>query len=166
MAVKFNNYLWTWQRKRAFKNRCGGGGATETIMLRGAAPTCTFPCSRTLLSSWDGLQLRGHGCRHETVKGVHNGNDNEWEGFKWKRGEESSMVFRHYLPYVYGMGGVFSDSIWWRRGVKILQASRSSSLGERGRYFRNSACMLHQNVIKMHFNQPANKMHLVSTEDI
>lgn len=33
-----------------------------------------------------------------------------------------------YLPYLYRVGLGFSLSIWWRRGVKILQASLNSSL--------------------------------------
>lgn len=119
--------------------------AKEGIILCGAAPTCIFPHSGIRPSSWD----------HPTRL------DHDWHQDKprtkereMKRGIERTFAFhsisvseqRRYLPYLYGMGCVFSASIWWRRGVKILQASRSSSLGQQEQQFRNDTRARSKNI--------------------
>lgn len=59
---------------------------------------------------------------------------------------------RFYLPYVYGMGCVFSPSIWWRRGVKILQASRNSSLWQEEEQLRSKSTTLKRNGKTVNYN--------------
>lgn len=119
-------------------------------MLCGAAPTCTFPYSWSLLSSWDGLQLLGHGCRHETVKRPHKSKRN-WNGcmgetIAWA----SNITFHMYMESVVSSLPLFCGGEGWRSSRPL--AARHCR--KKGPYFRKQVSILHYNILKIWTLQP------------
>lgn len=86
------------------------------------SPICMYPRSGSPPSLPAHQPLQDHG--YERARA--NVRDITHHFIKIKKNFKQKSMF--YLPYLYLMGGVFSFSTWWSRGVKILQASLNSSL--------------------------------------
>lgn len=104
-----------------------------TFTIYVGSPICMFPRSESPPSSPAHLPLEDHGYKNKFTMHVKCATHH----FKL-----ISYKYFYYLPYLYGIGGVFSFSIWWRSGVKILHASLNSSLENNQVNYQN-AIILH-----------------------